>query len=1062
MKQKIVRRASALVLAGCLLAGAALPALAASAKEEVIYANLDASGTVTGVYAVNSFAVQAGDTVTDHGSYTAVRNMTTTDPLEHSGDTVTAAVAEDGKLYYEGTMDTATALPWLVKLTYTLDGAEIAPEELGGKSGALTIRLQVSRNPDCTGDFFDQYALQVTMTLDTDRAQNIVADGATMANVGSNKQLSYILLPGSDSDVTVTADVTDFAMNAISLNGVKLRLNLGLDGADLTGMLDRLQSGSVQLDDGANALADGIAQVQAGLDTLNGKSGELTGGSAKVKAALTQMQTALNGVSASTDQLTTLLDASTQIQNGIAQLDAGAAQLDEQVSYDAYKAILKENGLDLDQLKDGNAKAMEQLEQLARVMPQLKDVILLLKGSSANIDAMETYLNTVHDGVAQLHAGSSTLNSQYGQFDAGVRQLANALTGMLGNLSVLTDGVNQLASQYGQLDSGLNAYTDGVAQLKAGVQQLTDGAAQLTAGTGELRSNVSGIDMSDQLDSLLAGLQVAPDDPDADALAALCAQTEPATALTLLEELLQRQQAAQEAAAASLADTEARLDAIQQQLGAARQAAQLARQLAEQQAALDAARPALDAAKAESARHADDAARLDALTGQVTQARTALTAYDELDALCREQKQAQDAAQLAGALAAKRRTQLEALDASLAAADTALAVLVDAPTRQLALQNQAAQLEARSTALDALAQRLADSQKQARQARRAQDAYRAAAARQDEARARRDALDRAFLDAQAGLLAQELTEGAPCPVCGSTHHPARAVLPRTAPTQVQVEQARQAAEEADHAAQTASAAAQSALAAADEARRSLRRDAEALLPERFAAPEGKPPVQLTFALMNTVLSEETAALQAARTDCTASLRQAGADCQRKAQLEADRQAHTRQRPALEQQVQEADRTAAAQSARVQALEQQVLAKQKALPYPQRAQAQAALDLLEANRTALRAGMEQAEAALRTAQQNYAAAKAAVDALRSQQAAAQSSAPAQPLETLREAAAELTAARDAARGQEKQLAARLLFQSLAHDVHAEQEQGQAAQERKNVEDCHMCVPHFSLT
>ena len=35
MKQKIVRRASALVLAGCLLAGAALPALAASAKEEV-------------------------------------------------------------------------------------------------------------------------------------------------------------------------------------------------------------------------------------------------------------------------------------------------------------------------------------------------------------------------------------------------------------------------------------------------------------------------------------------------------------------------------------------------------------------------------------------------------------------------------------------------------------------------------------------------------------------------------------------------------------------------------------------------------------------------------------------------------------------------------------------------------------------------------------------------------------------------------------------------------------------------------------------------------------------
>ena len=54
-------------------------------------------------------------------------------------------------------------------------------------------------------------------------------------------------------------------MNAISLNGVKLRLNLGLNGDDLTGMLDRLQSGSVQLDDGANALADGIARCRRAL-----------------------------------------------------------------------------------------------------------------------------------------------------------------------------------------------------------------------------------------------------------------------------------------------------------------------------------------------------------------------------------------------------------------------------------------------------------------------------------------------------------------------------------------------------------------------------------------------------------------------------------------------------------------------------------------------------------------------------------------------------------------------------------------------------------------------------
>lgn len=508
MKQQFVRRVSALALAGCLLAGMSLPAFAAAstAKEEVIYANLTASGDVTGVYAVNSFAVQAGDTVTDHGSYTAVRNMTTSDAVEQSGDTITVHASEDGKLYYEGTMDAATALPWVVKLTYTLDGAEISPDELGGKSGALAIRLQVSRSPDCTGDFFDKYALQVTMSLDTDLAQNISAPGATVANVGSKKQLSYILLPGANSDVTVTADVTDFVMDAVSLNGVRLNLNLDLGDVDLTGMLDQLQNGSVQLDDGANALADGIAQVQAGIDTLNSNSASLTGGSAQVRAALTQMQTALNGISASTDELNTLLNASSQIKDGIAQLDEGAAQLEQQVSYDAYKSILKENGLDLDVVKDGNAKAIEQLQGMVWMMPQLKDVILLLQGSTANIDAMQTYLDTVNGGIAQLHEGSSTLNSSYGEFDAGVRQLADVLTGMLGNLSVLTDGMNQLATQYAQLDDGLNAYTDGVAQLKAGAAQLAEGASQLTGGTGKLRENVSGIDMGDQLDSLLGSL----------------------------------------------------------------------------------------------------------------------------------------------------------------------------------------------------------------------------------------------------------------------------------------------------------------------------------------------------------------------------------------------------------------------------------------------------------------------------------------------------------------------------------------------------------------------------
>ena len=507
-----------------------------------------------------------------------------------------------------------------------------------------------------------------------------------------------------------------------------------------------------------------------------------------------------------------------------------------------------------------------------------------------------------------------------------------------------------------------------------------------------------------KLDSLLGGLQFSPEDPDAEALRALCAQTVPETALALLDALTARQAAALEEAGTALQATEAQLDTVQQQLGAAAQAQRLAQQLAARQAELAAAKPALDAARAEADRHAGDAAQLDALTAQVTQAQSALAAYDALDTLCRQQTEAWDAARLAAAQAHKRRTQLDSLNAALAAAETELAALADADTRLLALQTRSAQLAQRGEALTKLEQRLADCQRQAKTAHKAQESYRAAAAAQDEARTRQNTLERAFLDAQAGLLAESLVEGAPCPVCGSTHHPARALLPHTAPTQAQVEAARQAAAEADRQAQNASAAAQSALAAANEAKTSLRRDAETLLPERFTAPEGTVP--LTFALMTNVLAEENTALQAAQTDCKAQCQQAEADCRRKAQLEADRQAKTRQRPALEQAAAEADRSAAAQNASADALEGQIAERRAALPYSRRADAQAALDKLEADRRTLRTGMDTAQRKLKQAEQTVAAAEAAVEALTAQQT-------------------ELTAAREALRSREKQLSAQLL-------------------------------------
>ena len=106
------------------------------------------------------------------------------------------------------------------------------------------------------------------------------------------------------------------------------------------------------------------------------------------------------------------------------------------------------------------------------------------------------------------------------------------------------------------------------------------------------------------------------------------------------------------------------------------------------------------------------------------------------------------------------------------------------------------QLDGKRTAFLDLLKVLQDLGRQEDLLARKQKTYITLAAGAEELQRRYEALYRAFLDEQAGIMASSLLPGTPCPVCGSTEHPRLASLSEAAPTEEAVKKAKTAADRA--------------------------------------------------------------------------------------------------------------------------------------------------------------------------------------------------------------------------------------------------------------------------
>lgn len=179
---------------------------------------------------------------------------------------------------------------------------------------------------------------------------------------------------------------------------------------------------------------------------------------------------------------------------------------------------------------------------------------------------------------------------------------------------------------------------------------------------------------------------------------------------------------------------------------------------------------------------------------QATVLQTLLPDYEALERHRREAEATARNIESLQTTVSRQRAAVENLTTQLEHDKAEQQTLASAGTAKAELESNYSQLCERLKALQTLASDLSRLQQGCTIYRQEREQYLQAYNLYTQRQQYHEALRRSFLDAQAGLMAAQLEEGLPCPVCGSTHHPVKATLSLDAPTEAAVQKAADEAE----------------------------------------------------------------------------------------------------------------------------------------------------------------------------------------------------------------------------------------------------------------------------
>ena len=522
--KKSLRFASA-ALALTLAAGCAMPAFAAGkssfSKSETVYAVMNGDGSIKSTTVSEHLYSASGlANVTDKTTLTDIQNTESDAEFTQNGEELVWNT-NDTDVYYKGNTD--KALPIDVKVTYALDGQEAALEDIIGKSGHLTVTVNLKNNETGTVNVNGKDRTIVTPLITAvgvilgGDAANVTAEHGMIESAAKSSVAAFVTLPGvKDSlsgllpdevdsiedylqdTVTVEADVEDFTCPQVMVACATSTAALGTDNVfdlssinDLTDGINQLNDAMSQLMDGASQLVDGTSQLAGGVLALLDGANTLNNGAAALDDGLGQLTNGLDTLSANNAALNA---GAQQVADGVLAsanktLKEGGL-IDEDMTWSNYEAVI-DNILTMNDktLAAGRRKIVRTVwEQEPSFKDSELDLALYLSATKTNHDLeaalklMQNYDSSMITGLIQLLTSEDAKNTAHEEL---VYQVKNSQD--MADVAALKTSLSQI--QY--FVSSVNQYTAGVQSAADGAHSAKDGSAQLAAGTKTLYDGVN-------------------------------------------------------------------------------------------------------------------------------------------------------------------------------------------------------------------------------------------------------------------------------------------------------------------------------------------------------------------------------------------------------------------------------------------------------------------------------------------------------------------------------------------------------------------------------------------